>query len=297
LTTTLNASNSGSGGLVATADASGVLALQTAGVTAVTVDTSQNVGIGTTSPTAKLVVSGGGAAVQGNGYPSTGAGWEFYTDTTTGSWAQSFSRTGGVWLDANWNALTHKFSISGTERMRIDSSGKVTVGSVAQTKGNFCLYGPSGTQTNMYLTRSGGVEGYIGFNSSDTNFYFGSGGSFTANGVYLANSVNSWSSVSDERLKENLVPIANAMAKVSSLRAVTGNFISDTAKTSRSFLIAQDVQKVLPEAISTTIRDEIEYLGVAYTDTIPLLVAAIKEQQALITSLTARIAALEGTPA
>jgi len=43
MTTTINASNSGSGGLVQTADASGVLALQTAGVTAVTVDASQNV--------------------------------------------------------------------------------------------------------------------------------------------------------------------------------------------------------------------------------------------------------------
>ena len=87
-----------------------------------------NVGIGTVSPTAKLVVSGGGAAVQGNGYPTTGAGWEFYTDTTTGSWAQSYSRTGSVWLDANWNALTHKFSTSGAERMRIDSSGSVGIG-------------------------------------------------------------------------------------------------------------------------------------------------------------------------
>ena len=43
MTTTINASNSGSGGLIQTADASGVLALQTAGTTAVTIDTSQNV--------------------------------------------------------------------------------------------------------------------------------------------------------------------------------------------------------------------------------------------------------------
>jgi hypothetical protein len=43
MTTTINASNSGSGGLVQTADASGILALQTAGTTAVTIDTSQNV--------------------------------------------------------------------------------------------------------------------------------------------------------------------------------------------------------------------------------------------------------------
>ena len=43
MTTTINASNSGSGGLIQTADASGILALQTAGTTAVTVDASQNV--------------------------------------------------------------------------------------------------------------------------------------------------------------------------------------------------------------------------------------------------------------
>jgi len=178
---------------------------------------------------------------------------------------------------------------SRSERVRIDSSGKVTVGAVAQTKGNFCLYNPANTQTNIYFNRNAQVEGYIGFNSSDTNFYFGSGGSFTANGVYLANSTNSWSSVSDERLKENLVPIADAMTKVSSLRAVTGNFIADVTKASRSFLIAQDVQKVLPEAISTTVRDEIEYLGVSYTDTIPLLVAAINELTAKVTALEEQV--------
>jgi hypothetical protein len=42
MTTTINASNSGSGGLIQTADASGILALQTAGTTAVTINASQN---------------------------------------------------------------------------------------------------------------------------------------------------------------------------------------------------------------------------------------------------------------
>jgi len=62
MTTTINASNSGSGGLVQTADASGVLALQTAGTTALTIDASQNVGIGTSSPVRKLTVSTAGTA-------------------------------------------------------------------------------------------------------------------------------------------------------------------------------------------------------------------------------------------
>ena len=41
MTTTLNASTAGAGGFIATSDNSGVLALQTAGTTAITVDTSQ----------------------------------------------------------------------------------------------------------------------------------------------------------------------------------------------------------------------------------------------------------------
>ena len=46
MTTTINASNTGSGGLIQTADASGVLALQTANITAVTINASQALGVG-----------------------------------------------------------------------------------------------------------------------------------------------------------------------------------------------------------------------------------------------------------
>jgi hypothetical protein len=62
-------------------------------------------------------------------------------------------------------------------------------------------------------------------------------------------------------------------------------------------LIAQDVQKVLPEAVYTNksrVEGEPDTLGVGYTDVIPLLVAAIKEQQALINQLQADVAALKG---
>jgi len=55
MTSTINASTTA--GIVTTADTSGVLALQTAGTTAVTVDASQNVGIGTASPAEKLHVA------------------------------------------------------------------------------------------------------------------------------------------------------------------------------------------------------------------------------------------------
>ena len=58
MSSTINASTASGGGIVTAADASGVLALQTGGTTAVTIDASQNVGIGTTSPSTKLTVAG-----------------------------------------------------------------------------------------------------------------------------------------------------------------------------------------------------------------------------------------------
>jgi len=103
-------------------------------------------------------------------------------------------------------------------------------------------------------------------------------------GVYLGAGSTAWASASDERLKDIIEPITNGLTKVASLRAVIGKFKTDAEGTRRSFLIAQDVQAVLPEAISTTmVKDDetnTEYLGVSYTDVIPLLVAAIKELKA-----------------
>lgn len=103
-----------------------------------------------------------------------------------------------------------------------------------------------------------------------------------SNGVQLATGGTSWAAISDERLKDIIEPISNAIEKVSSLRSVIGKYKTDNADVRRPFLIAQDVQSVLPEALSTIklppeSDDETEYLGVSYTDIIPLLVAAIKD--------------------
>jgi len=82
MTTTINASNSGSGGLVQTADASGILALQTAGTTAVTISAAQVVtlanallpasgGTGGASFTANNVLLGNGTSAFQTVAPST----------------------------------------------------------------------------------------------------------------------------------------------------------------------------------------------------------------------------------
>jgi hypothetical protein len=55
-------------------------------------------------------------------------------------------------------------------------------------------------------------------------------------------------------------------------------------------MFAQDVNAVLPEAVT---EDSDGMLGMAFDHIVPLLTAAIKEQQVLISNLAARLAALE----
>jgi hypothetical protein len=139
----------------------------------------------------------------------------------------------------------------------------------------------------LSLSAAGVDSGEIWYGRADSRLYARSSNS---GGVYLAAGGTTWTSVSDERKKDILEPIENAVEKVSSLRAVIGKYKADEDNTRRAFLIAQDVQAVLPEAVDSSNADE---LGLAYTDTIPLLVAAIKEQQAMISELKAKVAALE----
>ena len=63
MASTINAKTTGVGGIDASGDASGVLALHTGGTTAVTIDASQNVSIGTSSSGYKLWVRGCGLAI------------------------------------------------------------------------------------------------------------------------------------------------------------------------------------------------------------------------------------------
>ena len=103
MTTTINASTTA--GLVNTADTSGVLALQTAGTTAVTVDASQNVGIGTASPSYKLDV-----VRSGNGVSARFSQGSFFTYIYSGSAASYFSADTGALTSYGLTASTLQMS-------------------------------------------------------------------------------------------------------------------------------------------------------------------------------------------
>jgi hypothetical protein len=113
------------------------------------------------------------------------------------------------------------------------------------------------------------------------------------NGVQLSSGATSWASVSDSRLKTVTGTYTNAVDDLSQIEAVKFTWNVDETNTPQVGVIAQSVQNVVPEAMSVSEEDGTEYLSVRYTELIPLMIAAIQEQQTTITALTARIEALE----
>lgn len=105
-----------------------------------------------------------------------------------------------------------------------------------------------------------------------------------ANGVKLLPASNAWVALSDIRVKWDLKPIKNASKKVMSLRPVTYKLKTDKKRARRHVgLIAQDVQKVLPEAVYKD--PETGLLRLSLEQVVPLLVAHMQEMQAEIDQL------------
>ena len=253
-------------GLVSSADNSGSLQLATNnGTTAVTIDTSQNVGIGTTSP---LVTSANRKVVTLNG--TTDAMYNIGVNGTyTGFFYSSASNT----QIGSATSIPLQFYTGDTERMRITSGGNLEMASSAgilQTATNQTIRMPS----------SGGI-GYIGNINSSSTFQIAYNS--TGAGVSLGSGATSWGTFSDSRLKNVTGTYTNALNDIAQIQPVKFTWKSDEGNKPQVGVIAQSVQNVVPESVdSTTIEMDgtEEYLTVRYTELIPLMIASIQELKA-----------------
>ena len=294
MASSINASTSGAGGVITTADNTGILNLQTAGTTAVTIDASQNVGIGTTSPIAPMHIKKTWATGYGTLLLDAPSGTQYsgMVCSNNGT-AQGF-----VYWD-NTNSLFDIYSNSGmaffagaSERMRIADTGVVLIGSASVFSGAnsklSALWDPS-SQNGFTLKASGTTfSNYaIAFRtSSDT----------TSGYISQAASTVTYSTSSDYRLKENIAPMTGALDTVAKLKPVTYKWKADGSD-GQGF-IAHELQEIVPDCVTgekDAVDEEgnIKPQGVDTSFLVATLTAAIQEQQALITSLTARITALE----
>lgn len=128
------------------------LTIQSAGTTALTVDTSQNVGVGTTSPSSRLAVNGGTSTSQ--------IRWE----VNNAAFTQEVSTNAAVsaYVYKSNDASYHIWKVASSEQMRLNSSGKLLVGTTTAASGGGVvqnIVGQGSSDGGVQLTTGTGVSG------------------------------------------------------------------------------------------------------------------------------------------
>jgi hypothetical protein len=231
------------------------------------IDSSGNVGIGTNSPSQKLSVNSGGIQIAAV-FESTS------TNTSRISLVDAnTSGTNYVSVASSGNDLA--LYAGGAERMRIDSSGNLLVGTTASVTGsaNGCEVRSVG-EVRISRATVATIPHIVFYNPN------GQVGSITT-----TVSTTTYNTSSDQRLKENIADADDAGSKVDAIQVRQFDWKADGSHQDYG-MVAQELMTVAPEAVSVPENPE-DMMGVDYSKLVPML---IKEIQ----SLRNRVATLEG---
>jgi len=258
------------------------------------IDSSGNLLVGTTSAAFSSATRG---LIELNG--SSTSLFAFKKGGSASAYIQS--STNFEILNINNSAMT--FGTNDTERMRIDSSGNLLVGTTTTTfsdvgirarANNSLEVVRSGAET-MFLNRLASDGGIVSFNRSGTQ----------VGTISVTTSATAYNTSSDYRLKENIAPMTGALDKVAQLKPVTYTWKVD-GSAGQGF-IAHELQTVVPDCV-TGEKDAIEtytdedgneqtrpkYQGVDTSFLVATLTAAIQELKAELDATKAEVQALKG---
>lgn len=234
-------------------------------LTGVTLTSAGNFGIGTTSPSQRLHVDGSAQVTNlrigevGHGTSWMGLAHNSIADSS-GNYAIVQNASGATLLNAASGQDVH-FRIGNSDQMRLTSSGNFGIGTTAPAAK---LHVNGTLRSNGALTISGGGAAITGNVTVSNNVTIG--GNATADNYYHT---------SDLRLKSNIRPLEAGESIVARLKPVRFNWKKGD-KPSLGF-IAQEVEKILPEAIVT---NDGGYKAMDYNMIIAPLVATLQAQQA-----------------
>ena len=266
------------------------LTLQTGSTptTAVTVDTSQNVGIGTSTPLTKLHVNSSSATYSANirarnsnfGNGVIGAASGILTVATDMN-NMAFYTASNLGVDGT--------SVPTNERMRITSSGVVCVNRTSDLGTvKFTVESDTTTINPMSVSNSRATA------ATDYHIMMYRAGSIVGS-IQTSLSATSYVTSSDYRLKENIVPMTGALAKVAQLNPVTYDW---KAGGSSQGFIAHELQAVVPDCVVGD-KDEVDSdgnikpQGVDTSFLVATLTAAIQELKATVDAQATAIAELQ----
>ena len=266
--------------------------------------TNNRVGIGTTSPATLLDVRDGVGSILTLGNTGTFAGGE----SSYLKFREASTQLAEIGWEANTNELRinnrvslTSFYTANTERMRIDSSGNLLVGTTDNTPaepgstGNYGVSIRSGSSSQFSVNGTEAI--WLNRDSSDGDIMRFRRSLTGVGSISVTSSATSYNTSSDYRLKEDVQPMVGASDRLMALKPV--NFAWKVDGTRVDGFLAHEAQAVVPEAV-TGERDAVDadgnpqYQGIDQSKLVPLLTAALQEALNEITDLKARVAALEG---
>ena len=258
------------------------------------IDSAGNVGIGTTSPRSKFNVSGNTSY---SGVANSVAFFQAAEGTTNDAGVSIGSINGNTpYISAtkvnngSGSATPLLFYTDATERMRIDTSGNLLVGTAITASGSATPHIQAGAGIN---TRPGATGTYGGnvFNINWTG---------SAQLWIDTSNIGTIAFTSDYRIKRNIeTQTAPALERVMALRPVTyqmadyGTLFKANDDIKEGF-IAHEVQEVIPSGAEGVKDAENQIQSLRVDAILAVAVKAIQEQQTIINELKSRIEALEG---
>jgi hypothetical protein len=290
--------------------AADTIAFAEGGAEAMRIDSSGNVGIGTSSPTDRLDVVSGSGTYRNRIRNSTGAeSFLLFQNSDTGTTTSDGFAVGiGAAEEAylfNQENTALLFGTNNTERARITSGGNFFVGSTtapALGTEKLGVNGGANTAGGFVTTTNTNPTLFVANSSDTTNTYVmrfstGSGGN-TRGEIYYNGSALVYATSSDYRLKENVHPLSSALNTVMQLKPSV--FTWKEHQIEDAGFLAHEFQSVFPQSVGGQ-KDELDENGKPKYQTIDAgspsviatLVAAIQELKAELDTVKAQNAAFE----
>ena len=263
-----------------------------------------NIGFGTSAPQTPIDVMGGYTNIQGVGINNAWVGNNFYYNGSNFVFETSGYASAGLYYEPSGMIDMRVSSASGTAgqtiswvtAFSISGAGSGTTGRVNIP--NTLTIGSSATVNqagDIGVSRNAApASGVIYLGNNGGRYLFYDGSSYYLNGASLY--VNSTLYPSDVRLKRDVTPLQDSLNKILALQGVNYKWNRqvlpdrDLPAGPQIGFIAQDVEKIIPEVVST---DGSGYEAIDYSKITPVLAEAIKEQQKQIDELRAEVESLK----